>query len=56
MELSKKDLRKCTVKAAEGANFMQKFKMEVWRKYPNIRIGEDVLDELAMIAFNLLKK
>jgi hypothetical protein len=55
-KLSAEDLQHCAKFAAELSGFMQNFKMKVWEKYPNRQIGEGVLDELAIIAWELLKE
>ena len=53
-----KDLREAMIKtipkAAKFANFCQAFKMEWWKR--DAHIPESDLDELAMIAFELLNK
>lgn len=49
-----KEKKEVCQKAAEFSNFCQRFKMKWWEKREQI-IDEDVLDELAMIAFEISK-
>jgi hypothetical protein len=55
-ELNAEDLRSCAQESVEFSNFCQKFKMEWWKRDDHEHVPEKVLDELAIIAYDLLNK
>lgn len=56
LELAQEKVSKIFEEATDFSTFCQQFKMAYWKSLKtSVRIPESDLDELAMIAFNLLK-
>ena len=55
--LTEEDIQSAVEDSAKFANFCQAFKMKWWENYSelSIKIPEKYLDELAIIAYELLK-
>lgn len=50
------DPERIAKECADFSDFCQKFKMKWWENENHSYLSENILDELAMIAFNLLHK
>ena len=53
--LTKKDLRKAAIEATKCSGLMQEFKTRFWSKYKDYYIRESILDDLFIMARDLLK-